>query len=240
VSAAFDLPQERVFDFDSTELALLPDPHPYELENADAIEAHWAVETARNPALFDGRVIMLTALVLEGGCLRGRGHEVRFASFMHWRARRPDPRAYHCFANSVLVGSDGAVVAVRMGAHTANPGKVYFAAGSFEVDDAVAGHIVPELNMRREVGEETGLDLGAAAVEPGWHGWSGAGRTVIFRRFRFAETAEQLAGRIRVFVASEGEPEIEGPVIIRRPDDLPLNTVPHMAPMLAWHFSQPM
>ena len=33
------------------------------------------------------------------------------------------------------------------------------------------------------------------------------------------DDAETIAGRIRAFVASETDPEIEGPVIIRGPDD---------------------
>lgn len=236
--SAFDLPQERVFDLDAVELSVDAAPHPYEVRHGGAIDGHWMTETARNPALFDGRIVLFSALALNGRRLEGRGHEARFATFLHWRAAPDTALAQHCFAHGMLVAGDGALVAVRMGPHTANAGKVYFAAGSFESTDAVGSRIDADRNVRREVREETGLDLGFATPEPGWHGWSRAGRTVLFRRYRLAEGAEELAERIRAFVATQAEPEIVGPVIIRKPQDVPAETVAHMPVLVDWHFGQ--
>src|SRR5690606_14131252 len=53
-----DLPQDRIFAFAHADLRVRPGPHPCEAGNADAIEANWALERQRNPALFDGRVIL--------------------------------------------------------------------------------------------------------------------------------------------------------------------------------------
>jgi 8-oxo-dGTP pyrophosphatase MutT (NUDIX family) len=239
VSVAFDPPQERVFDLDAIDLTVDPGPHPYEAHHGGAIDAHWAIERARNPALFDGRIILFSALELDGRRLEGRGHEARFATFLHWRAAPDVSMAQHCFAHGMLVAGDGALVAVRMGSHTVNAGKVYFAAGSFEMVDVVRGRVETDANIRREVGEETGLDLASAIPEPGWHGWSQGGRTVIFRRYRFADAAETLAQRIRAAVAAQADPEIVGPVVIRRPQDLPAETVPHMPILVDWHFRRP-
>ena len=44
--------------------------------------------------------------------------------------------------------------------------------------------------------------------------------------------------RIRDFVASEAEPEIDGPVVIRDARDLPEGLMPHMPPLIDWHFAQ--
>ncbi|MGO4831044.1 hypothetical protein AB4144_01905, partial [Rhizobiaceae sp. 2RAB30] len=60
--------------------------------------------------------------------------------FMHWRRRPSNDSAQHAFAHAMLVSSDNALVAIRMGAHTASPGSVYFAAGSFEPKDFPGGH----------------------------------------------------------------------------------------------------
>ena len=47
---------------------------------------------------------------------------------------------------------DGALLAIRMGANTVNPGSVYFAAGSFEPVDFPNGvKPISEHNMAREV-----------------------------------------------------------------------------------------
>ncbi|MBX3531050.1 MAG: hypothetical protein KF849_10610 [Rhizobiaceae bacterium] len=237
--SAFDLPQERVFNIDVLDLAVVPGPLAYEAGRTAAIDAHWTAENAGNPALFDGRIILFSALSLNGRRLQGVGHEARYATLLHWRGGSDTALAQHCFAYGVLVAGDGALIAVRMGSHTANPGKVYFAAGSFEMHDVVRGRIDVDLNIRREVGEETGLDLDAADAEQGWHGWTMAGRTVVFRRYRLPEPADRLAQRVRAVVAAQTEPEIVGPVVIRKPDDLPSETTPHMRALVDWHFRQP-
>jgi 8-oxo-dGTP pyrophosphatase MutT (NUDIX family) len=231
------MPQDKVFAIAGIDLGVEAEPHPYEAAHAASIEANWTLERGRNPALFDGRMILFSALALRGGRLEGRGHAVRFASFLHWRARPHADQAAHCFAHAVLVAGDGALLAVRMAASTANAGKVYFAAGSFEHADVHEGRVDVEANMRREVAEETGLDLRTAKAESGWHGWSREGRTVVFRRYRFAEPANVLARRVEAHVAAESDPEISGPVVLRRPSDLPPETVAHMPALVGWHFS---
>ena len=51
-------------------------------------------------------------------------------------------------------------------------------------------------------------------------------------------TPTRVASRIRDFVAGESEPEIEEPVVIRNAHDLPDGLMPHMPPMIDWHFSE--
>ncbi len=237
MSVAFDLPRGEVFAVDEIDLRLDPAPHPYAAAHREAIAEHWAREHAANPALFDGPVAFFSALRLAGRRLEGRCHLTGFSTFLQWRAARLDQGGEHCFAHGALVCGDGALLAVRMARHTANAGKVYFAAGSFDMHDIMEGRIDAAANIRREVGEETGLDVARARADAGWHCWSRDGRTVIFRRYRFRESADELARRVRDFVAAEAEPEIEGPVIIRRPEDLPADTVAHMPALVGWHFA---
>ena len=61
--------------------------------------------------------------------------------------------------------------------------------------------------------------------------------TVIFRRYYLDENADRVAARIRDFVAGEADPEIEGPVVIRHADERPPGLMPHMPPLIDWHFS---
>lgn len=234
----FDLPKDAIFPVRDVRVALDPAPHPFETANAAAIAGHWQRASADNPALFDGPVALLSALALDGDALVGRCHIVRYSSFLYWRSVRPVDGIGHVFTQAIPVASDGALVAIRMGARTTNAGRVYFAAGSFEPADFRGGFADPEFNMRREVSEETGIDLTGVRSEPHYHAVSLTVGTVLFRRYFFSETAETLAARIRAHVAAQEEPEIEGPVIIRGAGDLPDGLAPQMPPMMRWHFGR--
>jgi 8-oxo-dGTP pyrophosphatase MutT (NUDIX family) len=230
------IPHGTVFPVEHIELRLDAAPHPIETANADAIARNWTAETAANPALFDGRVVLVSALSFADGQLAGRCHEVGFSTFMFWRKDRAISTAQHIFAHAALVSSDGALVAARMGPHTVNAGKVYFAAGSLEPDDFVDGKVDLHLNMAREVREETGLDIGGLRRDDKHHAYSSEIGTVIFRRYWLPETADETAGRIRDFIAAQAQSEITEPVIIRGPDGLPEGLLPHMKAIVDWHF----
>ncbi|MEQ1953166.1 NUDIX hydrolase [Mesorhizobium sp. CN2-181] len=231
----FDIPRNSIVPVSDIEVRLEPGQHPFEATNAEAIEANWQREVAANAALFDGTIVLLAGLAYAGGRLTGRCHAVRYATLLYWRRSRPQG-AEHAFAHAALVSSDGALVAIRMAAHTANPGRIYFAAGSFEPFDFRDGLVDVEANMAREVGEETGLDISATPHDPSYHLYSRNSATVIFRRCYLDETAEQIAARIAAFVASEEQSEIDGAVVIRSPDDFPDGAMPYMRAIVDWHF----
>jgi 8-oxo-dGTP pyrophosphatase MutT (NUDIX family) len=236
---SFDLPRDVILPVDEIDVRLDPAPHPFERQNLPAIEQNWRHETAINPHIFDGAVALLSELSYREGRLAGRCHIVRYATFMYWRRHRAAENAGHAFAHAMLVSSDGALVAIRMGPHTVNAGRVYFAAGSFELEDFRDGRVDVAYNMRREVGEEIGIDLAEADTEPGRRHYllSTQSGTVIFRRYRARLTANELVNRINAFLAGEEQPEIAGPVVIHSASDLPDNLAPHMKPLVEWHFS---
>ncbi|TPI52273.1 hypothetical protein FJ417_27480 [Mesorhizobium sp. B3-1-7] len=234
---SFDLPRNVILPVDAVDVRLDTGPHPFALSNAAAIAENWRQETAANPALFDGTVVLLSELAYRDGRLAGRCHAVNYSTFLLWRKRREISGAEHAYAHAMLVAGDNALVAIRMGPHTVNAGRVYFAAGSFEPIDFRDGLVDVDFNMIREVGEETGLDLSEAERGRHYHALSTPSGTVIFRRYRVAEPADELARRITAFVATETDPEIEGPVIIRHAGDLPDGLMPHMKPLIEWHFA---
>ncbi|AZO43912.1 hypothetical protein EJ076_23895 [Mesorhizobium sp. M7D.F.Ca.US.005.01.1.1] len=234
---SFDLPRNVILPVDAVDVRLDPDPHPFALDNAEAIAENWQREIAANPALFDGTVVLLSQLAYRDNRLVGRCHAVTYSTFMLWRKRRENSGAEHAYAHAVLVAGDNALVAIRMGLQTVNAGRVYFAAGSFEPVDFRDGQVDVDFNMIREVREETGLDLSGAERGKRWHALSTNSGTVIFRRYHETAPADEVARRISAFVATETEPEIEGPVIIRHAADLPVGLSPHMKPLIEWHFS---
>src|SRR5690606_21203670 len=163
---------------------------------------------------------LLSALSYRNGRLVGRCHAMRYATFLYWRAHRNDT-AGHAYAHAVLAGSDNALLAIRMGRHTVNAGRVYFAAGSFEPEDFPDGQVDVDANMRREVAEETGYDLANARKEPRLFVIARREGAVIFRRYFAEETADALAERVRAHVRRSRSPEVDEPVVIRGPHDLP-------------------
>ena len=235
---SFDIPSDVILPVDAVEVFLDPAPHPFELANAEAIRRNWHAELQARPTLFDGEVVLLSEFGYAGRRLVGRCHAVRYATFMYWRRDRAGTAA-HAFAHPVLVASDNALVAIRMASHTVNAGKVYFAAGSFEPEDFPDGQVDLHHNMAREVREETGLDLAKARRGALCHALSTDKGTVIFRRYHLDMKAAEIAARIKGFVAKESEPEIEGPVIIRHAGDQPDGLMPHMKPLIDWHFDEP-
>lgn len=234
---SFSLPRGEVLPVHEIDVRLLDTPHPYEGANASNIAANWQQEYAANPALFNGEMVLLSALQFSGARLIGACHPVRYATMLYWRKNKGPNGVEHSFAFPALVARDDALVAIRMGRHTANPGRIYFPAGSFEPTDFIDNQVDLHGNMSREVMEETGLDIQSVRRDPHHHIYSENYSTAIFRRYWLDEDADTLARRIEQFVASEPDPEIEGPVVIRR-GEMPDGMSPHMAAIVRWHFGQ--
>ena len=238
---SFDLPRDVILPVDEIDVRLDSAPHPFEQANLPAIEENWRHELTINPHIFDGAVALLSELAYRDRRLLGRCHIVRYATFMYWRRHRPAENAGHAFAHAMLVSNDGALVAIRMGTHTVNAGRVYFAAGSFELEDFRDGRVDVASNMRREVKEEIGIDLDDAETAPGRRHYllSTRSGTVIFRRYRVKLTANELVTRIRTFLDTQERPEVSGPIVIHSVHDLPDKLAPHMKPLVEWHFANP-
>lgn len=220
----------------SLDLLVSSDPHPLDLEAAEAVAENWEREVAANPALFNGRTILQRKIRYSDGHLTAEGHVSSFATFLWWRRQSGLAGACHLFGYPVIVSADGALVAVEMAPHTANPGQVYFAAGSLDLSDVVDGRCDIEGNMRREVMEETGLDLEAARADPVLYASYRSRRLTLLRIFRFSESADELAARINTFARDCAEPEISRAVVIRSGDPGAHGYGLAMLPILAWYF----
>ena len=234
---SFDIRPDIVLPVDEIEVTLESEPHPLETGKAAEIAANWTRESAAKPALFDGTVVLLSELCWRDARLIGRCHAVRYATFLYWRSNRQIEGAGHAFAHAMLVAADNALVAIRMSAGTLNAGRVYFAAGSFEPEDFPGGRVDLHRNMAREVLEETGIDIGGSRRGRRHHVLATAEGTVIFRRYHLNAGADEIAGRIMRFVGTQAAPEIDAAVVIRGSGDLPAGLMPHMRPLIDWHFS---
>ncbi|MFB9947263.1 NUDIX hydrolase [Rhizobium puerariae] len=231
-------PEKTVFHVDRVSMRILPGDHPFYLAERDAIAENWKHEIAANPALFDGRMIFQRRIGLAGQAMFSEGHVIPFSAFLWWRKQPQRHGGLHIYAYPVLESSDGALIAIRMGAHTANAGMVYFACGSFEAADVVAGYCDPERNMRREVLEETGIDLGEAIAGEGYHVAHFRRAVTLFRLYRFDQTADRMVARIEEHMQVAEDKEIAGAVAIRSADPTahPYNI--GMLPVLDWYFGK--
>jgi hypothetical protein len=150
------------------ELAFAPRPWPFASERRADIDAHFAQLRRSNPALWNGRVLMLYQDEIRATVFHGTYLETDFASMLAWRHWNfPDAAVKNCFAMGALQGSDGAFLLGVMGAHTSNPGYVYFPAGLPDLSDIDGARVDLARNLMREVGEETGLGQADFEAEPG-------------------------------------------------------------------------
>lgn len=230
-------PESTVFPVSSIELTVLSGEHPFHIREQEAARENWAREIAANPSLFDGRMIFQHRLSIADGAVKGEAYVTPFSTFLWWRKQRP-PGGFHLFAFAVAVSSDGALIAIRMAPHTANPGQVYCAAGSMDENDIVDGHCDVEGNMRREVLEETGLDLNDAVPESGYYATHVNRSVTLFRIFRFPWTAEDMLQRIEAHMLVSEEDEVDGVVAIRSADPAAHRYNIAMLPILAWFFGE--
>ena len=202
------------------ELAYAPRPWPFASERRAEIDAYFAALQRSNPALWNGRVMMLYEHAIRGTVFHGAYLETDFASMLAWRHwDSPDQRVKNCFAMGALRGSDGAFVLGVMGAHTANPGRIYFPAGLPDLSDVVGEQVDLVHNVMREVGEETGLAPGDVEAGQGWITVLAGPRIAQVKMLRVRETAAALRARILVHLASEAQPELADIRIVRGPAD---------------------
>ena len=229
-------PESTVFPISSIDLAVFPGDHPFHLREREAAQKNWAKEIAANPALFDGRMVFQHRLSIVDGAVKGEAYVTPFSTFLWWRKQKERQGGFHLFAFPVAVSFDGAIIAIRMSPHTANPGQVYCAAGSLDESDIIGGHADVASNMRREVLEETGLDLDDAIADPQYYA-SHINRSVtLFRVFRFPWTAEDMLRRIEAHILVSEEDEVDGVVAIRSADPAAHHYSIAMLPILAWFF----
>ncbi len=231
-------PEKTVFPVARIDLKVIAGDHPFHLSEAEAARENWKKEISANPALYDGRMIFQQRLSVSEQAVVGEGYVTPFSTFLWWRKHRERGGGFHVFAFPVAVSCDGAIIAIRMAQHTANAGQVYCAAGSMDENDIVDGRCDIEGNMRREVMEETGLDLDMAVADPGYYATHANRSITLFRVFRFPWTAEEMLEGISAHMLVDEEKEIDGAVAIRSADPAAHRYNSAMLPILAWFFDR--
>jgi 8-oxo-dGTP pyrophosphatase MutT (NUDIX family) len=173
---------------------------------------------------------------ISGGRLCSRAQRVPYSTLLFWRERRPVAGSWHLFGSPLLVSREGRLVLIRMAQHTANAGLIYSPCGSLDEADITGGRVDIDGNMRREVMEETGLDLAAARAEAGYGVVRTGGVVVVARRFFFDLPAERMVAQARAHMEAEAVSEIDDVFSIGGPEEATARYQFFMPHLLRWHF----
>lgn len=236
------VPDGRIIALDRVEAVVEPYVWPFERDEAAGIARHWAGVSAGKPSMFDGRILLQHRAAVEGRVFRAGYFETSYAAFMAWRDRgHPGTVLRNGFAMAALRASCGAFILGRMGAHTANDGQVYFAAGTPDLGDVRPdGTLDLAGSVTRELEEETGLEPHEYRVGQGWHAVVLRGRLAFMRPVTLPWPAAEARDIILARIAAQAEPELDDIVVVRGLAECEgLAMPPFMRPYLAYMEGRP-
>lgn len=204
-----------------------PGPWAFAEENAEAIRADWAASKAATPALFDGEVLLQHRFAIVDGVYRAGYLAARYSAFLSWRGRGwPGAPMRNGFAMAALRAADGAFLLGRMAAHTANPGRVYFAAGTPDLGDVVDGAVDLAGSALRELEEETGLTAADVVAGEGFDVVIDGALAAFMRAVRIDCGADEARRLMLDRMSALAEPELDEIVIVDRPLAIDPATMP--------------
>jgi pyridoxine kinase len=227
-----------VFHIDRLDLSFAPRPWAWADKHRAEIDTWFADMGRKQPALWNGRVLMMHHQVIEHGVLRGEFLETDYASFICWKHQgRPHAGVRDCFGAAAIQSSDGAFLLGVMGAHTFNAGKAYFPCGTPDANDIIDGKVDFEHSVRRELLEETGLAVDDFTPEPGWTMVVDGPLIGQIKVLRARESAKALHARILAFLGRETKPELADIRVIYGPGDFDQAMPRYVTAFLASRFA---
>lgn len=212
----------QILELDSIDAHVEPFDWDFPRGHAPDIEAIWARETLAKPEIFNGRVLIQHRGLAEGRIFRCAYGETDYRTFLAWNRLGHPGRAgmRNGFAMAALRASDGAFLLGEMGAHTANAGKIYFAAGTPDLDDVVEGRVDLAGSVLREMSEETGLLASDVQVGEGWTAIVSAVRIAFMRPVSIAMPAVEARTLMLERMKHLPEQELADIHIVRSPADI--------------------
>lgn len=216
------------------DLRVTPWRWPFADERRRDIDAHFAELRRETPQLWNGRVLLGREPRFVEDTFRADYFETDFASFIAWRDWGfPDAAVFNGFGMGALRSRDGAYALGEMAAHTANVGKIYFPAGTPDLNDIRDGTVDIAGSVAREVEEETGLTAADYQVVDYWDCVDAGPLIALMRGLQSDLDGEALRRRIEINLAKQVAPELAGIHLMRRQSDITAAVPPYMAAFLA-------
>lgn len=211
----------NLFEIDGLDLRLDQRDWVFALQQGQTVDAHWRQITDRNPALWNGRILMCHRCEIVNRKLVVRFFETDFASFVAWRDWGwPDRGVFNCFGSAAILSSDGAVLMGRMSAHTLNAGMVYPPGGSLEPRDLRKDGEIDLLgSIAQELEEETGLSTSEAQVA-GLIAVFDEQRLSVSQGLRFAMSAGEMQETAQMHWQNQKQPELDEMIVLRNPSQI--------------------
>jgi 8-oxo-dGTP pyrophosphatase MutT (NUDIX family) len=212
--------EPSIFHIGRLDLSFAPKTWTFAAERRAEIDAYFEAVRREKPTLWNGRVLLLHRQIVEQGVLRGQYLETDYASFAAWRHwGRPAAGVRDCFSAAAIRSADGAFLLAVMGPHTFNAGRIYFPCGTPDPNDVVGYKVDLDLSARRELKEETGLDIADFDVEAGWDMVVDGPLIALIKVLHSSEKAIALRERVLAHLAREEKPELADVRIVRGQSD---------------------
>ena len=203
------------------DLTIEPWDWPFAQMRRVEIAAHFAEKQREKPKMWNGRILLGRKPTLEGTRFSASYFEVDFASFLAWRDWSfPDPDVFNGFGMGALRCSDGAFVLGEMSGHTANAGRIYFPAGTPDLDDISGDTLDIAGSVARETEEETGLAPSDYQASPYWDCVVTGPSIAMMRTLHLAVPGEAARARIEANLAAQEHPELSAVHLVRSKSDL--------------------
>jgi 8-oxo-dGTP pyrophosphatase MutT (NUDIX family) len=203
------------------DLSFHPGRWQFSDERRADIDAHFAIEQAEKPKIWNGRVLLARSPVFSAERFSADYFETDFASFLAWRDWGfPDQSVFNGFGMGALRGADGAFVLGEMGQHTSNAGRIYFASGTPDLDDISGDTVDIAGSVAREVEEETGLTSADYRAAPHWDCVVSGSVIAMIRILNVDTSGEELSARIEANLARQTQPELVAMHLVRKASDL--------------------
>jgi 8-oxo-dGTP pyrophosphatase MutT (NUDIX family) len=194
---------------------------PFAQARRGEIDAHFAEVQRAKPKVWNGRVLLARNARFAGDYLAAEYFETDFASFLAWRDWGfPDKEVFNGFGMGALRASDGAFVLGEMAEHTANAGRIYFPAGTPDLDDIRDGIVDIPGSVAREAEEETGLAPADYRAASDWCCIDTSQSLAMIRTLQADLPGEALRARIEANLARQSQPELSAIHLVRRRSDL--------------------
>jgi 8-oxo-dGTP pyrophosphatase MutT (NUDIX family) len=228
----------KIVPLERAEIKVEPWEWEFAVSRRAEIDRHFAARRQRQPALWNGRVLLLKNYRIDNRVLSGSSFETDFASFMAWRDWDfPDRGVFNVFAMAAVRAADGGYLLGEMADHTASAGQLYFPCGTPDPQDVAAGMLDLDGSAGRELFEETGIEIGTLAARPGWALVRERNFIALIKRLIASENAQELRARIRRYLALSTQPEFSDIRIVRGHGDLTAQIPAFVVAFLerAWH-----
>jgi len=210
----------RIHRVETLELTVAPFAWPFAQARADEIAAHFAEKQREKPKLWNGRILLGRAPSFDGTHFSATYFESGFADLLAWRDWGfPDREVFNGFGMGALRSSDGAFVLGQMAAHTANAGRIYFPAGTPDLDDITDDRLDIAGSVAREIEEETGLAPADYRAASHWDCVVSGAAIAMMRTLEIDLSGEELRARIEANLARQEHPELARVHLVRSRDD---------------------